>query len=76
MKKILVLHTGGTIAMSEDEHGAVAPGAENPLNKFSEAFTDQLDLVVENPFNPTWVLKKCLALLKELTTRLTTTSLG
>lgn len=51
MKKILVLHTGGTIAMSEDEHGAVAPEAENPLNKFSEAFTDQLDLVVENPFN-------------------------
>lgn len=51
MKKILVLHTGGTIAMSEDEHGAVAPGAENPLNKFSEAFTDQLDLVVKNPFN-------------------------
>lgn len=51
MKKILVLHTGGTIAMSEDENGAVAPGAENPLNKFSEAFTDQLDLVVENPFN-------------------------
>ena len=26
MKKILILHTGGTIAMSEDKNGAVAPG--------------------------------------------------
>ena len=32
MKKILILHTGGTIAMSEDKNGAVAPGKENPLN--------------------------------------------
>ena len=33
MKKILILHTGGTIAMSEDKNGAVAPGKENPLNR-------------------------------------------
>jgi L-asparaginase len=33
MKKILILHTGGTIAMSEDNKtGAVAPNIENPLN--------------------------------------------
>ncbi len=31
-KKILVIHTGGTISMQEDEHtGAVSPGAANPL---------------------------------------------
>ncbi|MGO4888152.1 asparaginase [Anaerobacillus sp. MEB173] len=33
MKKILVIHTGGTIAMSEDEEtGAVKPGEKNPLH--------------------------------------------
>ncbi|WP_078380153.1 asparaginase [Sutcliffiella halmapala] len=31
-KKILLIHTGGTISMSEDEQtGAVTPGAKNPL---------------------------------------------
>lgn len=39
MKKILILHTGGTIAMSEDETGTVAPKAENPLNTTLESLT-------------------------------------
>lgn len=51
MKKILILHTGGTIAMSEDEHGAVAPGSENPLNQFVNPFTTDLKLITENIFN-------------------------
>ncbi|MCV5696660.1 asparaginase, partial [Escherichia coli] len=35
MKRILVLHIGGTIAMEEDkETGVVQPGEKNPLLKF------------------------------------------
>lgn len=30
-KKLLILHTGGTISMSEDKEGKVAPSAKNPL---------------------------------------------
>lgn len=30
-KKLLILHTGGTISMSEGEDGKVSPSAENPL---------------------------------------------
>lgn len=51
MKKILVLHTGGTIAMSENENGAISPGSKNPLNEFNNLFSDQIKLTVENPFN-------------------------
>ncbi|WP_304976428.1 asparaginase domain-containing protein, partial [uncultured Ligilactobacillus sp.] len=51
MKKILILHTGGTIAMSEDENGAVAPGKENPLNQFKNPFSSDHELVIENIFN-------------------------
>ncbi|MGA9287828.1 MAG: asparaginase domain-containing protein, partial [Anaerobacillus sp.] len=33
MSKILIIHTGGTIAMAEDkDSGAVGPGKVNPLN--------------------------------------------
>ncbi len=51
MKKILILHTGGTIAMSEDKNGAVAPGKENPLNQFKNPFGADYELVIENIFN-------------------------
>lgn len=33
MKKLLVLHTGGTISMHADSHGKVAPNASNPMTK-------------------------------------------
>ncbi|KXT77297.1 asparaginase [Streptococcus sp. DD13] len=33
MKKILVLHTGGTISMSADESGKVQPNQENPMTQ-------------------------------------------
>ncbi|WIE01082.1 asparaginase [Latilactobacillus curvatus] len=42
MKKILVLHTGGTIAMSADEDGAVAPTDQNPVAGFEKLFDNQL----------------------------------
>ncbi|KRM24536.1 asparaginase [Latilactobacillus graminis] len=42
MKKILVLHTGGTIAMSADEDGAVAPTDKNPMTGFEKLFDHQL----------------------------------
>ncbi|MGT2751062.1 asparaginase [Streptococcus orisasini] len=32
MKKILVLHTGGTISMHADENGKVVPDKDNPMN--------------------------------------------
>ena len=46
MKKILILHTGGTIAMSEDKNGAVAPGKENPLKQFKNPFCADYELVI------------------------------
>lgn len=30
-KKLLILHTGGTISMKEGEDGKVSPSNENPL---------------------------------------------
>ncbi|MFZ7233946.1 asparaginase [Avibacterium avium] len=33
MKKLLVLHTGGTISMHADSQGKVAPNATNPMTK-------------------------------------------
>lgn len=51
MKTILVLHTGGTIAMSEGENGAIIPGEQNPLNSFNNPFTGKIKLDIRNPFN-------------------------
>lgn len=35
MKKILILHTGGTISMQADDSGAVVTNEENPMNHVS-----------------------------------------
>lgn len=51
MKTILVLHTGGTIAMSEGENGAIVPGKQNPLNSFTNPFIGKINLDIRNPFN-------------------------
>lgn len=51
MKKILVLHTGGTIAMSADEAGNVTPGAENPLDNYQSSFGADIELETEDVFN-------------------------
>ncbi|MFT9389034.1 MAG: asparaginase domain-containing protein, partial [Leuconostoc sp.] len=49
-KKILVLHTGGTISMHESENGGVETGVENPLTGAKLTLPD-VDLTVENIFN-------------------------
>jgi L-asparaginase len=48
MKKILILHTGGTISMAEDASGHVQLSSENPLS--TPEFSD-VTLVTENAFN-------------------------
>ncbi|MBS9338210.1 asparaginase [Fructobacillus sp. M2-14] len=50
MKKILVLHTGGTISMHVAEDGDVEMGANNPLNDANVGLND-VNLTVENIFN-------------------------
>ncbi|WP_273714341.1 asparaginase [Leuconostoc mesenteroides] len=50
MKKILVLHTGGTISMHEDADGDVETGSENPLVQAKVTFPN-IELEVENIFN-------------------------
>ncbi|MDF7626682.1 asparaginase [Lactobacillaceae bacterium L1_55_11] len=50
MKNILVLHTGGTIAMHADADGDVETGPDNPLNQADFSLPD-VQLTVENIFN-------------------------
>lgn len=51
-KKILIIHTGGTISMSEDEStGAVSPSENNPLTEKTMGLVDFADLIIEEPFN-------------------------
>ena len=50
-KKILLIHTGGTISMSEDtETGAVRPSENNPLNKQTKELYTLANIIVEEPF--------------------------
>lgn len=52
MKKILVLHTGGTIAMSEnDKTGEVAPRGNNPLHDTLEILQTYANVTSEDYFN-------------------------
>lgn len=51
MKKILVLHTGGTIAMSKNKQGAVAPTDTNPLMAFDQLSTADYTVTAESVFN-------------------------
>lgn len=52
MKKILVLHTGGTIAMAEDhETGGVSIDGSNPLLDLSILENENYELIVEDIFN-------------------------
>lgn len=52
MKQILVLHTGGTIAMSQDqETGGISPGQQNPLLNFSEFNLENTEISVEDFLN-------------------------
>ncbi|PPA71282.1 asparaginase [Jeotgalibacillus proteolyticus] len=49
-KSILLIHTGGTISMAEDQSGAVVPGESNPVVEQSAQISDYADLIVEAPF--------------------------
>lgn len=52
MKRILVLHTGGTIAMSEDSQtGGVSTGESNPLLNYSAFNLTDTEIVVEDFLN-------------------------
>jgi L-asparaginase len=52
VKKILVLHTGGTIAMHEDEEtGGVTTDSANPLLAAHLNLPENVELIVEDIFN-------------------------
>jgi L-asparaginase len=51
VKKILALHTGGTISMHEDASGKVVPDVENPITKAQFALPDDVELTSEDIFN-------------------------
>jgi L-asparaginase len=51
-KKILVIHTGGTISMMEDvDTGAVKPTDVNPIKDVTDSMNDLADLMIEEPFS-------------------------
>lgn len=50
-KKLLILHTGGTISMSEGANGNVAPSAENPLLTLLHKLNHPAQLQQETIFN-------------------------
>ena len=52
MKSVLLINTGGTIAMSEDHTtGKVSPSSENPINTQIPFFNQLADITVEDLFN-------------------------
>ncbi|MQW22544.1 MULTISPECIES: asparaginase [unclassified Lactococcus] len=70
MKKILILHTGGTISMAEDESGHVSPNAVNPLTQLVLPST-KIEIVSEDIFNlpsPHITLEHMLTLKNRITT--------
>ncbi|KAB2338344.1 asparaginase [Cytobacillus depressus] len=51
-KKILVVHTGGTISMSEDAStGAVKPSENNPMTEKTKELYSLADIIIEEPFH-------------------------
>ncbi|MCY9806470.1 asparaginase [Lentilactobacillus senioris] len=51
MKRILALHTGGTISMSQDENGEVTPNSANPIASATGPLNDEIELINEEVFN-------------------------
>jgi L-asparaginase len=67
-KKIVLIHTGGTISMSEDETGAVKPLQHNPLSNQLKELKSLGEFLVEEPFqlpSPHITLKE-IFILKQL----------
>jgi L-asparaginase len=51
-KRILIIHTGGTISMMEDAStGAVQPGEKNPLSEHSSSLNRLADITVREAFH-------------------------
>ena len=50
MKKILVLHTGGTISMHADQAGNVRPDTDNPMNHIGVSL-DNIEVTAIDFFN-------------------------
>ena len=50
-KKLLILHTGGTISMKEGENGKVSPSARNPLLDALERLNHPAEVHQESVFN-------------------------
>ncbi|MEH7345338.1 asparaginase [Bacillus sp. JJ1532] len=51
-EKILVIHTGGTISMSEDAStGAVKPSESNPITEKTKELLTLADIIIEEPFH-------------------------
>lgn len=72
MKRILLLHTGGTISMSTDQRtGAVKPTDDHPLHQYSHLFEENIEITEEDIFqlpSPHVTLHRMLDIQKRLLT--------
>ncbi|WP_341636969.1 asparaginase [Staphylococcus casei] len=51
MKKLLVIHTGGTISMSQDESNKVVTNKDNPISNHQDVIKQYADVTEITPFN-------------------------
>jgi len=51
VKKILAIHTGGTISMSQNAQGDVVPNAKNPIAQEATILAGRVQLVTDEMFN-------------------------
>lgn len=51
VKKILAIHTGGTISMSQNARGGVVPNAKNPIAQQTTILADRVQLMTDELFN-------------------------
>ncbi len=51
MKKVLVLHTGGTISMTQEKDGAISLSSHHPLQETMDLLPQNIEVVVEETFN-------------------------
>lgn len=51
MKKLLLIHTGGTISMSQDETNKVVTNSDNPISNHQDIIEQYADVTEITPFN-------------------------
>lgn len=51
MKKLLLIHTGGTISMSQDETNKVVTNSDNPISNHKDIIKQYADVTEITPFN-------------------------